>query len=185
MTDFKPGDRVCALSDTKTEGTVILAPPSPDFIAIKWDTGFENYRVHKREVRRVIPDVLTIPRAELPEVVIKGDWVTFEETGHYVCGIRASAAEVAPALRRQAFELLAAIDYLEAREKEADAAREKAEQEAADQHAAILNKRRDELAAELAPRCDSNLPPNWYENVSNNLQRAIDRIIQLESAVKK
>lgn len=44
---------------------------------------------------------------------------------------------------------------------------------------AAMDKRRDELAEELAPR-SAGLGSGWYGNVSDGLRRAIDRIIDLE-----
>jgi hypothetical protein len=46
---------------------------------------------------------------------------------------------------------------------------------------AARDKRRDELADELAPRIPG-LGKNWYTNVSVGMQHAIDRIIEMEDA---
>jgi len=48
---------------------------------------------------------------------------------------------------------------------------------------AARDKRRDELVDELAPRL-IGMGPNWYSNVSVGMQRAVDRIIEMEGAAK-
>jgi hypothetical protein len=78
-------------------------------------------------------------------------------------------------LRNRALNLLALADYIENR----DAILAAKEEEAIK----ARDKRRDELVDELAPRL-IGMGPNWYSNVSVGLQRAVDRIIELEGAAK-
>lgn len=116
------------------------------------------------------PDVLTIPRAELPEVVER-DGALWADGLQY--GFSLSAATH----RSHALTQLAVSEFL--------AAREKAEQDAADQHAAILNKRRDELIQQFMPEAArANNLPTWDE-LNPTYQRAINYAIQLEGQVKK
>lgn len=60
-------------------------------------------------------------------------------------------------------------------------AKAKAKEAAVAEKETARAKRRNELADELAPRTPG-LGKNWYSNVSGNLQKAIDRIIELEEA---
>lgn len=83
--------------------------------------------------------------------------------------------------KESAIRRLAISQYLDRQEQNAL----DAEQKARAVKELAYNKRRDELAAELAPRFDPALDPNWYANVGRGLQRAIDRIIELEDASPK
>lgn len=103
-------------------------------------------------------DYYLVKLADLPEVVDAGG-------GYGRCGLIGTPPGFsAETSRQRALEYLAVAEHLEARESEA----------------AVLARRRDELAQKFAPRF-GDLKPNWYGNVSAGLQRAIDHIIETDS----
>lgn len=113
------------------------------------------------------PDVITINRADLPDVEVnEAGWV--KSANNYLAHVDSADPTT---LRSIALQYLSAAEFLEAREKaaEEDAAAEK------------LNKRRDELAKEVAKRaCYVNYQNYTYEDHVPAAQAAINMFIELE-----
>lgn len=180
MNDFKAGDRVEYVGADRTTITRSLLGKTGKVAEIKsersirvdWDESTLKHGVLGTNLRLIAPDVLTIPRAELPEVVER-------DGALWAIGLQYGLGFPAAKHRARALAQLAVSEFL--------ATREKAEQEAADQHAQILNKRRDELARELFDQIEYKLHPEPfnYQDATPVVRAAIDRIIQLEGQVKK
>lgn len=169
MNDFKVGDRVeyVGIPPRGNSKVFTIAKVLIGQVDVVEDPSFHPWT---KNLRLIAPDALTIPRSELPEVVER-------DGALWAIGLQYGLSFPAAKHRAHALAQLAVSEFL--------ATREKAEQEAADQHAAILKKRRDELIQQFMPEAvrASNLP-TWDE-INPTCQRAINYAIQLEGQVKK
>lgn len=180
MHDFKVGDRVVYKATSVTRSSdhegrkgVVTEIKSADAVGVGWDESSLFNRggyliVNLRHLPA--PDVITIDRADLPEVVVA-------PAGHYlIAGDQRGKHATAEGCRESARISLALAEFLEAREKAAEEAKA-AEKEAAE----LLNKRRDELAKEVAKRaCYVNYQNFTYEDHVPATQAAINMFIELE-----
>lgn len=132
--------------------------------ANEWSTSPEMYGKY---ADAILADFIVIPRAQIPHMTFNAKSTTDTFTTHGDAGPMSEPATMAPDAAtawQMVYHWVSIALNVELMEAE-DAARDK---------------RRDELAAELAPRGDG-LGDNWYANVSDGLRRAIDRIIELEN----
>lgn len=182
MKEFKPGDRVEVIEDFSPwfqvgmTGTVIGT--DYDFACVQQDSscahGDGKWGIPARRLRHIpaVPDVITIPRSDLPEV-------TRSASGWLTIGDDTFTDDPTPAERRRwAIEHLAIAEFLDAQA----ATKETAEKEAADK----LAERRDEIAREVAKK------GNWYDaentgfvNMPDSTRIAIDMIIAEQDEAKQ
>lgn len=166
MTEYKAGDRVEYVGPspfrTGKHYTITgITGIAGEYAEVDEDKFFTPKLANIRHA--TAPDVITIDRAELPEVVADGDTL---ECGSVIYGCTKSNY-----YRSNAMHYLAIAEFLEAREKLAaeDAA-------AAKLAAAKLAGRRDKLANKFIDG------PITYEYTIPAVQRAIDAYIALEDA---
>ena len=150
MNDFKVGDRVEVVAAESAggyykNGDVFTIAKVDDDDGDLDMVEMTDMFLHSREVRHApaIPDLITINRADLPEVRQEGDSVVIIRGK----GCIYTANHNPETARASAADFIALAEFLEAREKAAEEAAA-AEKEAVDK----LNKRRDELAKEVAKR---------------------------------
>lgn len=176
MNDFKVGDRVKIVAPknaTHYDQGDIVKVISTGLSGLVIDCGDENRDfVTRDEIELAELDLITINRADLPEVVER-DGVLSAGSGPEECTARGS--ENPNWLRNHANAALALADFIEAREKAA------VEAATAEKEVAVkMNKRRDELLVEFVGVDHGD----WEDHVSTLSKRAIDRIIELEDAAK-
>lgn len=179
MHDFKVGDRVeyvgTVFAGRKGKhGVVAGIVDSSASVRVEFDGDGHDVGCWPKSLRLITPapDVITIDRADLPEVTDVGGSL-HSGTSDYFTDPEFGAAKH----RRLALQQLAVAEFLEAREKAAEEVAV-AVKEAADK----LTQRRDDLANELAPRYDTKSAPTRYDQIGTGMQRAIDRIIELEDS---
>lgn len=182
MTDFKVGDRVEVIAAEDSNGyengdTGTIASVRSGGFQITFDHGKTAY-VYTAEVTLLAPapDVITIDRADLPEV-------SEDSNGSFIVrpnGITYPGAHTAVSARNGALDYLALAEYLEAREK---AGKEAAEQRAAIEAKQHQDARRNKLAQDIARDADWN---DWknatFYSHQTETQEAIKRIIKAQDA---
>ena len=185
MNDFKVGDRVKYVGENPgllAIGTLTVKRVHTGWVDIEENSAcgplFENLR-HVTPA----PDVITIDRAELPEVTVSdfgNGLVTALAQENYQPQLRRFTEDGTGSSwnLKIAYANLAVALAIEARDAE-DAAAEKLAEE-------LITKRRDELAVEVAEAaCYINYANFTYEDHVPATQRAIDRIIELTDAATK
>lgn len=167
MNDFKVGDRVRITNPSLIHfgKTGVIATYCEIMCQPAWlvrvDGADDSCQYKETSLTRT-PDVITIDRADLPEVLDNPNGFTVGGFG-YACDLTSSQR------REHALRLLALAEFLEAREKTAEEAKTK------------LDKRRDELAKEVAKRaCYVNYQNFTYEDHVPAAQSAINMLIELE-----
>ena len=174
MNDFKVGDRVEYVGNVSSvmlgKVGVVVEPPFANSGMVYFDHGgAESYGAYSQSLRLITrtPDVITIDRADLPEVVVT-------TAGHYlIAGDQRGKHATAEGCRESALISLALAEFLEDREKAAEEAKA-AEKEAAEK----LNKRRDDVARELAKKAGWDAPESAvYSSHLAETQYAIDMLI--------
>ena len=180
MNDFKVGDRVEVVAAESAGGyykngdvfTIAKVDDDDGDLDMVEMTGMF---LHSREVRHApaIPDLITINRADLPEVRQEGDSVVIIRGK----GCIYTANHNPETARASAADFIALAEFLEAREKAAEEAAA-AEKDAA----ASLTKRRDELAEVVAKNAGWYV---WagteYADHQCEAQAAIDMMIAAEA----
>lgn len=176
MNDFKVGDRVEYVGNVSSvmlgKVGVVVEPPFANSGMVYWS---ESYGADSQSLRHVTPapSVITINRADLPEVRQEGDSVVIIRGK----GCIYTANHNPETARASAADFIALAEFLEAREKAAEEAAS-AEKEAAE----LLNKRRYELAEVVAKNAGWNV---WagteYADHQCEAQAAIDMMIAAEA----
>ena len=169
MNNFKVGDRVEVIAAESTGGhykngdvfTIAKVDDDDGDMDMVEMTGMF---LHPREVRlhTRTPDVITINRADLPEVTASKD--------HLIAGKNTFGRFLdADGHRKMALSQLAVAEYME-RERDAE-----------NEAKSKLDKRRDELAKEVAKRaCYVNYQNFTYEDHAPATQSVINMLIELE-----
>jgi hypothetical protein len=169
MNDFKVGDRVEYVGATTTRMIgkigVVVEPPFANSGMVYFDHGgAEPYGAYSQNLRHLpAPDVITIVRTDLPEVRVDGLHLIADKNafGRFLD---------ADGHRKMALSQLAVAEFLE---REGASEKEAAEK---------LNKRRDELAKEVAKKADW---VGWrgalFINHQSEAQAAIDMMIIAEA----
>lgn len=169
MNDFKVGDPVKYVGTVFAErkgkhGVVAGIVDSSASVRVEFDGDGHDVGCWPKSLRLITrtPDVITIDRADLPEVVVA-------TAGHYlIAGDQRGKHATAEGCRESALISLALAEFLEAREKAAEetAAAEK------------LAKRRDDVARELAKKSGWDAPESAvYSSHLAETQYAIDMLI--------
>ena len=180
MSDFKVGDKIevvkagISFGDYKN-GDVLTVRGIEDNGNILAD-GVEVF-LFEREVKLYTPapDLITIDRAELPEVVESADGRDLL-SGRNTFGLYLDAA----GHRKMALSQLAVAEFLEARE--AQAAEEEAD---AANKQVLLTSRRDIKARDIAKRSGWSRPDTaTYANQQCEVQAAIDILIERDDAAE-
>ena len=174
MHDFKVGDRVRITNPSLIQfgKTGVIETYCEIMCQRAWLVridGADDSFQYKEASLTPAPDVITINRADLPEIVVnEAGWVKADT--NYLAHIDSAKSSN---LRLIALHYLAAVEFLEAREKAAEEGAA-AEREAAEK----LNKRRDGLARELAKKAGWDAPESAvYSSHLAETQYAIDMLI--------
>lgn len=133
MSDFKVGDRVTYtgrnsgyVSSTMIGWRGTVTGIENASIGVRWDSG-ENFGVFRENIASITPDVITINRADLPEVTESGGSLCCGGSDYF------TDPEFGAAKHRQlALQQLAVADFIEARDKAAEEAIRKRDERRAD-----------------------------------------------------
>lgn len=172
MNNFKVGDPVEYVGTTSSamigKVGVVVDPPFENAGMVYFDHGGEQpYGAYGQNLRRVTPDVITINRADLPEVtrvnIHGGEYLEVE-------GSRYHDEPTAKGWRDSALRRLALAKFVdnESRNKKRD-----------------VEFRRIGLILKLMPEAaEANNLPTW-DDLNPTYQRAIDMIIELQDESPK
>ena len=176
MNDFKVGDPVKYVGTVFAErkgkhGVVAGIVDSSASVRVEFDGDGREVGCWPKSLRLITPapDVITIDRADLTEIVVnEAGWVKADT--NYLAHIDSAKSSN---LRLIALHYLAAVEFLEAREKATEETAA-AEKEAADK----LTKRRDDVARELAKKAGWDAYESAvYSSHLAETQYAIDMLI--------